>query len=43
MKKDGGFGRLRVLISDDEFLRIANYLKGRYGIDMGQKKDYNEW
>ena len=38
MKKDGGFGRLRVLISDEEFLRIANYLKGRYGIDMGQKK-----
>ena len=26
------------MISDEEFLRIANYLKRRYGIDMGQKK-----
>ena len=26
------------MISDEEFLRIANYLKSRYGIDMGQKK-----
>ncbi len=26
------------MITDEEFLRIAAYLKGRYGIDMSQKK-----
>ena len=26
------------MITDEEFFRIANYLKKRYGIDMGQKK-----
>ena len=26
------------MMTDEEFLRIAGYMKKRYGIDLGQKK-----
>lgn len=26
------------MMTDDEFLRIATFVKQRYGIDLGQKK-----
>lgn len=31
-------GRVRDLITDEEFLRIVRYLKPRYGLDLEQKK-----
>ncbi len=35
MLYDGG---RKTMITDEEFLRIAAYMKSHYGIDLGQKK-----